>query len=248
MLYGGSSGNIGPYQGNAAEKILDVVLEMNADLWLPFPNATSFYIVERDQNGNPVRFYGSHDYDIWNGLIRFSRYFGDKNGEIVVRLPDGTEVAYGLSNHGRRIIPTTVLLKAGKVSALGTRTFRGINSTVIVEVSPEEFARNINPLLQLVVTGEKPSLIQLAAWWRDSSGHKRYASTVRVWSYGQPSSSGMDYKIDPSANYMNDIFPPGPYWVKFGFDGWPVGNQFYPPYDGNGTVGTVSSGGGGKGP
>jgi hypothetical protein len=236
LFYGNSSGKINPPENGVSKNTLDIVLNMNDSTLLQFDNAVGFYIVERDAAGNPVRYYYSREWDIQNGWIRFPNYFSEKGGEIVVRLADGTEVAYGLGNRGQRIVPTTVLLKAGEVSALGTRTFRNTN-TVYVEVSPKEFDKNINPLSRLVVGGEKPSWHNFAAWLTDQSQSDsrimEYASTVLVWRYGQLSSTAKPLEIKNPPYYVPIFLEPGHYWVKFSFkSGWPYGNQFYPPYQG----------------
>lgn len=241
LIYANAWGNINPPENGVSENTLDLEYNMNDSVWIPFTNATYFRIVERDANGNPVRYYHSSQYDVQNGMIRFFAYFSDKGGEIIVGLEDGTEVAYGLGNRGQRIIPTTVLLSIGNVSALGTRTFRtpmlGYN-LVEVLIKPKEFEQNINPLSQLIVGGEKEAQIYFVAYWINAVGEESFATSVHVWRQGQPSSSGMQYKIDPSSHTMRDYFAPGHYWVKFTFDGWPIGNQFYPPWQGG------SSGGG----
>ncbi|KKS33520.1 MAG: hypothetical protein UU95_C0029G0015 [Parcubacteria group bacterium GW2011_GWC2_42_12] len=244
LFYGNSSGKINPPQNGVSKNTLDIVLNMSNNTWLQFANAAYFRIVERDADGNPVRYYYAREYDIQNGMIRFPNYFSERGGEIIVGLKDGTEVAYGLGNGGQRIIPTTVLLTAGKVSAKGVRTFRH-DLFVIVGLTKEEYDQNISPLSQLVVDGEKPSLKFFAAWYYDPKEPKNalYASAVHLWPVGklstEPSKENFWFKIVDPTQSLQIYLAPGRYWVKFYFDGWPIGNQFYPPWQ--------DSGGGGGG-
>lgn len=234
LLYANNSGKINPPENSVSKNALDLVYNMNDNVWLAFTNAVGYRIVERDQDGNPVLYYYARGYDVQPGRIRFYQYFSGKGGEIIVQLCDGTEVAYGLNNGGQRIVPTTVILNIGEVSALGMRTFRDTN-TVYVQVLPEEFQRNINPLSQLVVNGEKSEWINFSAWYIDpqqQGGKEVFASAVSFWPQGSPSSVAKQLKIAESVPYVPVYLPPGRYWVKFAFKGWPDGNQFYPPYQG----------------
>ena len=250
LFWGTASGKINPPNTNGVSKNrLDIELNLLDNTWLAFSNAVSYYVVERDTNGYPVRFYNSNEWKVRNGLIRFPNYFSDKNGEIIVRLSDGTEVAYGLGNGGQRIIPTTVKLQAGKVSALGTRTFRVHDESVItcLVISPEEVARNINPICQLVIDHQNPLEIGFRAW-SESPNQKenyRFATSVKIWRHGQLSREGTVLDI-PLPQYPSTriLLEPGHYWLKFGFIDWPIGNQFSPPYDGNGVVSSDGGSGG----
>jgi len=147
-----------------SENTLDLVFNLGDSAWLKFNNAVGFRIVERDTNNVPIRYWYSQQYDVNNGMIRFPLYFSEKNGEVVVQLTDGREIAYSLQNRGKMITPTTVLLNVGNVSALGMRTFRDTNLVYVV-VSEEEFTKNINPLSQLVVT--ESGWIQFSSWIND---------------------------------------------------------------------------------
>ncbi len=235
--YSGASIN-SPKDGVSSNR-LDVVLEMSQNTWLNFADVSWFYIVERDENNNPIRYYYPGEYDIRNGQIRFPNYFSKKNGELVVSLKDGTQVAYGLKA-GRKINPTTVQVGIGNVSATGTRTFRG-NSNVVayVEVTLDENQRNISPLSQLVVTGDKPVWVFLGAMRAVNQGTE-YAFQAQLWMQGQTPANISPIEID-STHAVAKLLNPGRYWIKYSFpSGWPKLNQFYQPYNPYGD-------GGGKG-
>jgi hypothetical protein len=211
---------------------------MSQYTWLDMADVSWFYIVERDENNNPVRYYYPSEYDMQNGQIRFPNYFSKKNGEMIVSLKNGTQVAYGLKG-GRKITPTSVQVVIGNVSATGTRMFRG-NSNVVayVEVTSNENQRNINPLSQLVVTGDKPVWVSLAAW-RTAQGTE-YAFQAQVWLQGQTPANVSPIEIG-STHAVAKLLNPGRYWLKYSFpSGWPKLNQFYQPYNPYGD-------GGGKG-
>lgn len=250
LLGGGTSMPINkPGDDGVARNTLDVTLNLDDSIWLQFTNAVWYRIVERDANGNPIRAYYPSQYDIQNGMIRYPGYFASKNGELIVTLSDGTEVAYSLGGGGQ-IIPTQVAVTVGNVSATGFRTFRNTN-TVYVAVTPEEYGRNINPLAQFVNT-EGTDWVYAAAWFTNYDGSVEFADTVSVWPQGQPSSTAMQFKITTPVHYV-PLYLGGRNWIKFGFaSGFgETQNQFPPPYQGGGGVGVttpVSSGGGeGKG-
>lgn len=243
------SHKIGPFQNSVSEVglMFNVVLNMSDYVWInALSNAVGFRIVERDATGDPTLFYYSPEYGVQNGMILFPVYFADKIGEIVIQLADGTEVAYGL-NGGKKITPTTVLAYINNISALGMRTFRDTNSVYVV-VSWEEYSNNINPLSQLVTVDNGKGGAggyNFAAWiigdpnQRGGAPILGYASSVRIWRQGQPSSTAENYNIVEAAKYtVSPYLTPGRYWVKFAFKGgWPFGNQFQPPYQDNGGMG-----------
>lgn len=231
LFYSYSSGPITSPENGVSKNTLDVVLEMSSEISFPFVGAQWFEIVERDGNGNPIRYYSSRDYDVQNGNLRFPAYFAKKNGEIRVAFCDGTEVAYSL-NGGKKIIPTAVEIGVGKVSAFGTRTFRNTNA-VYLEVSKEESDKNVNPLSQFTTEGGE---IKFAAWRpvvsdKQSTAQAEIATAVLIWHQGQPSSTALRVEIG-SPNYIAIVpLNNGRYWVKFEWSsGWPFGNQFSPPY------------------
>ncbi len=241
LFYGYTQGDISSPRNGVSRNTLFVVLDMNSVISIPFGAAQRFQIVERDANGNPVRVYHSSEWDVYNGKIRFPAYFANKLGEMRVTLNDGTEVAYNLSR-GKKITPTDVKVLIGNVSALGTRTFRG-PLAVVVEVSEEEFKKNITPLSQLV---NPDGLIHFTASINRSNVYGNYpefASSVHIWPQGQPSSTALVIQISP-LGYTKLWFPGnGRYWVKFKFpSGWPTENQFSPPYRYEEQTVTVSEG------
>lgn len=251
LFYSYESSDISPPQNGISKNVLDVMFNMSSEIWIPIGAASWFRIVERDADGNDIRYYSSREYDVRNGKIRFPAYFAKKGGELIVSLRDGTEVAYSL-NGGKRIVPTTVKIGVGSVSSVGTRTFRIDHTTqgcgsgpfstitgelcpnnVFVAVSSEESERNINPLSQLVYTGSEE--VNFAAWRLVSdngeTASSEKASAVKIWHQGQSPSTALGVGIGSPNSYVSVPLEAGRYWVKFEFaSGWPTGNQFYPPY------------------
>lgn len=235
LFYGYTQGDINPPKNGVSRNTLFVVLDMNSVISIPFGAAQRFQIVERDASGNPIRYYSSQEWDVYNGKIRFPAYFANKLGEMKVTLNDGTEVAYNLSG-GKKITPTDVQVLIGNVSALGTRTFRGALA-VFVEVSDEELKKNINPLSQLVNPDGMIYFGSSITRWNGYSHYRELASSVHIWPQGQPSSTAQVIQIPPMG-YTRLWFPgKGRYWVKFKFpSGWPTENQFSPPYQYDGAT------------
>ncbi len=238
LFYGYDKSPIAPPQNGVSSNVLNIVLEMSSESWVPFDGVRRFEIIERDANNNPIRYYSSKEWDIWNGRIRFLNYFAKKFGEIRVTLCNGTEVAHRL-NGGKRIIPTTVVMAVGDVSAIGTRTFRDTNRAHII-VSLEESRLNINPvgqLLSIPITAEtmRVSGLRMVSDGSDGSGVSiaQIPSGASIWRYGSPSSTAQ-WMAMVNKSWVDFPVELGQcYWVKLSFDGWPVGNQFYPPWDGN---------------
>ncbi len=237
LFYGCSGSPIVPPRNGVSSNWLNVVLEMNSESWIPFGDVRWFEIIERDENNNPVRYYSSQKWDMWNGKIRFPNYFAKKFGEIRVTLCDGTEVAYRLDN-GKQMTPTAVVMAVGNVSALGTRTFRDTNRVHIV-VSLQESDREINPVVQyfVPVTIEKATI---SGFRIVSDGGDGVASIAQIpsgafiWRYGSPSSTAQWAEMVNRSSVVVPVEPGQCYWVKLSFDEWPIGNQFNPPYQYNG--------------
>ena len=234
-LFGANnSGAINPPVNGMSMNTIDLRYEMNDRIVVPFPDVQWYYIVERDANGNAIRYWSPSEWDLRNGGFTFPGYFAGKNGEIVITRLDGTQVAYGLGNGGQRIMPISVGLQAGNVSALGFRTVRN-NMVVNIEITGEELQRNINPLTQFIFEGEKDvDLAYFNASLKDpaTSQVTEVASTVHIWRMGQPSSTGVDVNAQTWTRLER-----GRYWVKFNFrSGFGQSqNQFQPPYqDGGG--------------
>lgn len=248
LFYGLSSGGINPPVGGSSKNVLGVVLEANPKSWIPFPGAQWFHIVERDENGNAVSFYSSQEGEVYDNGIEFPNYYAPKVGEITIGLADGTEVAYAL-NGGKKMVPITVHVGIGKVTAIGLRTFRNNLevASLVVEVSPEENIRNISPRVQLMndIREGFKSQIQLVAQRRQHGclpgdvfsrttglpcGTPEISAMVLVWPQGTQPTPDQWHPAGP-----NDFFylPEGRYWAKFAFpSGWPGDqNQFDPPYN-----------------
>lgn len=245
LFYSYSSARINPPKEGLSFNVLDVLLEMDGSAWLTFCNVSWFYIVERDQFNNPVRYYSPPEYGVQGCRLLFPAYFAGKHGEMVVSLKDGTQVAYSL-DRGFRMPTIPVLLGVGKVSAVGTRTIHGNldgpYDKAYLEIQGDEVRKNINPLTQFVKP--KDGLVYLAAWVRDPDTReiREYASSVFVWFQGKSSSSATEVKIPPSQPYVAMNLPTSRYWIRYEFPTYARGvNQFYPPYDGGGKGGAVVS-------
>jgi len=224
-----------PSKGGVSSNSLDLMLEMSDRIFVESGDALWFRIVERDEKGNPIRYYYPDQYGVQNGGIFIPAYFAGKLGEVIITKQDGTETAFSLSS-GNKMRTMDVALSSGKVSALGTRTFRN-NTEVYVEISGEELLRNINPLSQLVV--EKRGWYYFAAWLvgpNKGDSVQEYASSVKIWSQGQQSTTAKTYVIANPPHYVPVFLEPGRYWVEYSFGSGfgKTKNQFYPPYDGGG--------------
>ncbi|MDP2788955.1 MAG: hypothetical protein Q8O46_02800 [bacterium] len=258
LFAGISSAGINPPQDGVSQNQLDVMFEMNSYLWLPFSSAKWFRIIERDENGNPIRFFSSEEWDIQNGKIRFPGYFSRKAGEIVVTIEDDIEVAYAL-NGGKKITPIGVKVGIGNIAAFGVRTLRNISVDsfeAVINISQEEIQRNVNPLIQLVndiPEGFKSSMSMFAQLNRSgcrpgdifspTTGEAcrdalppEFSSVIFIWLPGQSESQAEKLEVGPS-NFF--YLPAGSYWAKFAFpSGWPNGqNQFSPPWRDDGHKG-----------
>lgn len=234
LFYSYSSAGINPPEDKVSKNVLDVVLNVNSSAFLRMSNVSWFYIVERDENNNPIRYWYPSEYEIQNGGIQFPFYFAGKLGEVIVTLNDGTQVAYSL-NGGNKMSTLTVQLSVGNVSALGTRTFRGTN-VIYIEVTREESEQGINPLCQFVNT--EKGWNAFAAWRMDPDTGQvaEYASAVHIWLKGKPSSSTKPAEITDPARYVPVFLDSGSYWIKYIFKSGYGRNdhRFYPPYQGGG--------------
>lgn len=249
-FYGWTASGINPPQNGVSRNVLNLQLRMNPSQTIPFDGAVNYYIVERDLNGNTIRFYSSEEWDVGNGWIRFPAYFSAvKAGELVITKQDGTQVAYGLGGGGgNRISPTQVQIGIGSVSVLGTRTFRGTN-VVVIEVTRQEDDQNFNPLAQVIVTGTHPVTVYFTGIRPGSRVEPgmptvmELAEAVEIWQYGQTSRHGMQYKIVPPAYNAPVTLSPGVYWARCGYaSGWPFANPFpLPVDDGKGKDGSTDS-------
>ena len=231
-----ASANINPPVDGVSRNTLDVSFEMDQNVQINLPGVSWFYIVERDAKGNPIRYYNSDEYSTGNGWFRYPAYFAGKGGEIVLTMTDGTQVAYGL-NGGKKLSTTSVKIDVGNVSAKGARTFVVTNDFVFLQITEEESVENINPLCWVNIPGDTNKWVYFGATRKvsekdDGTQTMQLATSVGIWSQGKMSNTGMQYKILPSAYCVPVYMSPGRYLVKFGLDGWPVGNQYYPPYNG----------------
>lgn len=246
LFYAQSQAPINPPLNGVSKNILDITFELSDYSFIPFPNVDYYYIVERDNNGNAIRFWNAREYEQGNNGIMYPNYFSGKKGEIVITLIDGTQVAYSNSDHGRKIKTTQVNVDIGNISALGLRTLGGTNR-VVIEVTAEEFKRHINPAIRFVFKGGliNSGWADFNCWLYNSvTGQVEYASSVDIWPQGQPSSTGQRAIISlPGQGTSTPLKEGVAYWAKFNFvSGFgQIKNQFNPPYQYEGGKGGGSS-------
>lgn len=220
LFYGGTS-SVLPENGQAV--VVNVQLDVNPEINVPFPGAQWYYIVERDEAGNAVRYYYPHGSQQRNGNINFPLYFAGKLGEMVVTMQDGTQVAYSL-NGGRRIVPNNLEV-AVNVTTVGMRVVND-SSQLSVVTTEDEYSMGINPLIQYTT----PSARTLTCKAMTSSGE--YATSVKFWRQG--SSHGYTYFTSRPDHLILIHMPDGRYWAQFNYPSG-YGNKDYrfnnPPHD-----------------
>lgn len=210
--YGGVKPNY-PTGGVSYNKV-DLPLALSDYIPILLPGVQWMYLVERDENGNPIRYISLDEYGAENGF-RFPSYFAGKYGEIVVTTTNGAQFAYSLKG-GKKIEPTHLQVEFTSVRIKGMRSYVD-QTNVVMSVTGEELMEGKNPLCQLVVTKDYKKVIMNGGRPVAIDQQKvESADYFRIWFYGQPDRSLYWWVNEPL------LLAPGTYWVQFHFpSGWP---------------------------
>lgn len=233
--------NLAPVTNGISINQHEVTLRLADRIPIPFPNASHFYVVERDSDGNPVNWYSSQDWEVQDDSILYPTYFSTpqvKGGELVVTDKAGFQTAYYIKG-GKKITPTLVKASA-KFSILGMRLFAD-TEYVAVEISEKEYQEGRNPVVFLSL--KEPQMVRFTGWISQPD-KKALSRAIRVWKKGSDPSSGGVYHMPNSPDGLFSIpvrfKEAGEYWIQFLFDGWPVKTEGYQPpvnYDSGGGKG-----------
>jgi hypothetical protein len=192
---------------------IPVKLRISDKIWIPFNGVHWVYAVERDSNGNPIRFYSDNEFGVREGSgFMVATSFAGKNGEIVVTTEDGVQHAYALRG-GRQILPTSLRIEQ-KIHLLGFRSIVNTN-TVVVIVSGDEIRERRNPLVQFVTTTNRTVFLGAAAVFDNNNGTQttEMAEAVSIWHMSDPLHS-MQYRMGTNRSLVLD-FQSGNYGMRY---------------------------------